>query len=268
MSTRRSILVVDDDDGVREVIVEYLRSHGRDVLEATNGLEALLQVKRQRPAAVVLDLNMPRLGGIDTLKRIHAFDPTIRVVVASANVDDDVRRRAKGLGVSQIFDKPVDLAGLLAALDGEVVAAQRLTPSPSPAFTAASDPSLSRRRTLLVADDDPGIREMLEEFFVGAGYVVRLAFDGAGAVREITAQAPDVILLDIEMPGLTGVDALPTIKALAPTAAVIMVSGTSDVEIAKRTLAARAFDYATKPVDLHRLLQSVETAAAISGVGL
>ena len=70
------------------------------------------------------------------------------------------------------------------------------------------------------------------------------------------------------MPGLSGVDALPTLKALAPGTAVIMVSGTTDVEVARRALAAGAFDYATKPVDLNRLLESVETAVAMGGLGL
>jgi DNA-binding NtrC family response regulator len=64
------------------------------------------------------------------------------------------------------------------------------------------------------------------------------------------------------------VEALPTLKALAPGTAVIMVSGTTDVEVARRALAAGAFDYASKPVDLNRLLESVETAVAMTGLGL
>ena len=61
---------------------------------------------------------------------------------------------------------------------------------------------------------------------------------------------PDVVLLDIEMPGLAGADALIAIQAVAPAVKVIMVSGTSDAALAQRTLARGAFDYVTKPVDL------------------
>ena len=71
---------------------------------------------------------------------------------------------------------------------------------------------------------------------------------------------PDVVLLDIEMPGLAGADALLAIRAVAPAVKVIMVSGTSDAALAQRTLAHGAFDYATKPVDLEHLAQSMETA--------
>jgi DNA-binding NtrC family response regulator len=97
---------------------------------------------------------------------------------------------------------------------------------------------------------------------------VHVSTNGADAVRALVAATPSVVLLDIEMPGLSGVDALPTIKALAPTTAVIMVSGTMNVELAKRALAAGAFDYLTKPVDLARLLESIETAFAMSALGV
>jgi two-component system response regulator (stage 0 sporulation protein F) len=265
---QRKVVVADDEPEIRELLAEYLESHGWEVFGAVNGLEALLHVKRQHPAAVVLDLNMPRLGGLDALKRIRAFDPAIGVVVVSANVDDAVRRQAEALGATAVLDKPLDLARLLAALGGDAAPPPQPEPSPLPTSEAAIDTRPAGQRTVLVADDDPEIREMLEEFFVGKGYQVRIAVDGVGAVRELTGRAPDVVLLDIEMPGLSGVDALPTLKALAPGTAVIMVSGTTDVEVARRTLAAGAFDYATKPVDLARLLESVETAIAMGGLGL
>ena len=140
----------------------------------------------------------------------------------------------------------------------------------APAASAAEAPAKSapvgpppRRRSVLVVDDDPDVRGVLEEFLALKGYHVRVSPDGAAAVRELAGTAPGVVLLDIEMPGLSGVDALPTIKAMAPATAVIMVSGTMNVELAKRALAAGAFDYVTKPVDLPRLLESIETAFAM-----
>jgi len=268
MSARRlrKVVIADDEEEIRDLLAEYLQAYGWDTFRATNGLEALLHVKQQRPAAVVLDLNMPRLGGIDALKRIHAFDPSIGVVVLSAYIDDVVRQQAETLGAKAILDKPLDLARLLAALGGEAPPVP--APSRPPAAEAAIDTRPAQQRTMLVADDDPAIREMFEEFFVAKGYQVRTAVDGPAAVRELTGRAPDVVLLDIDMPGLSGVDALPTLKALAPGTAVIMVSGTTDVEVARRALAAGAFDYATKPVDLNRLLESVETAVAMGGLGL
>jgi len=281
MSARgaRRVVIADDEEEIRDLLAEYLQTHGWETFRAANGLEALLHVKQQRPAAVVLDLNMPRLGGIDALKRIRAFDAAIAVVVVSANADDNMRTQAEALGAKAILDKPLDLAQLLAALGGDdraaapkaaAVEAPAASAVKAPAASAAKAPAKSapvgpppRRRSVLVVDDDPDVRGVLEEFLALKGYHVRVSPDGAAAVRELAGTAPGVVLLDIEMPGLSGVDALPTIKAMAPATAVIMVSGTMNVELAKRALAAGAFDYVTKPVDLPRLLESIETAFAM-----
>src|SRR2546422_10548599 len=67
---------------MRAAVGELLRSEGFDVVEAADGLEALLQVKRTRPAGVVLDLVMPRLGGLEAIKRIRAFDRGTRMAVS------------------------------------------------------------------------------------------------------------------------------------------------------------------------------------------
>jgi CheY-like chemotaxis protein len=174
-----------------------------------------------------------------------------------------VRRQAEALGVKAILDKPLDLARLLAALGGhDPAAVPKAAAVEAPAASAAAGPP-ARRRSVLVVDDDPDVRGVLEEFLVLKGYHVRASPDGATAVRALAASAPGVVLLDVEMPGLSGVDALPTIRAMAPATAVIMVSGTVNVELARRALAAGAFDYVMKPVDLPRLLESIETAFAM-----
>src|SRR5436309_15150511 len=112
----RKALVVDDDADIRDMLAEQLTTHGFEVLTAGNGLEALLHVKRERPAVVVLDLMMPRLGGLETLKRIRAFHPAAKVVVVSGSLDSEVRRQALALGAAGVLEKPVSLADLVAAL--------------------------------------------------------------------------------------------------------------------------------------------------------
>src|SRR5437870_12763579 len=118
------VLIVDDDPEVRDVLAEAFRMEGLDVLEASNGLEALLYVKRDRPDAVVLDLMMPRLGGVEALKRIHAFNPGIRALVVTGTIDSELHRQATLAGAAGVFAKPVSAATLVAALAG---------PAPKPA---------------------------------------------------------------------------------------------------------------------------------------
>jgi CheY-like chemotaxis protein len=106
-ASRRRILVVDDEGDIRDMIVEFLEGRGFEVFHASNGLEALLQVKRMRPDAVILDLGMPRLGGLDALKRIHAFDASMTVVIVTADADPRIRQQALTFGATAVLDKPV-----------------------------------------------------------------------------------------------------------------------------------------------------------------
>jgi CheY-like chemotaxis protein len=254
------VLVVDDDAEVRATLGDYLREEGFDVLEAANGLEALLQVKRVRPRAVVLDLMMPRLGGLDALKWIHAFDPAIGVVVVTGTEDSGLHREALALGALAVFTKPVRVADLAAALGaGATPAAPPPAPAPAPVPAAAAPPAAK----VLIVDDEPEVRATLEELLRARGYETRGAGDGLSGVRAVLDWRPDVVLLDIGMPGLSGVGALPVIAALAPSTKVIMVSGSTNVEVSKRALAYGAFDYVTKPVDVGYLARAIDTAVTM-----
>jgi DNA-binding NtrC family response regulator len=263
------VLVVDDDADVRSTVAEYLTLHGFQVGEAANGLEALVSVKRHRPRAVILDLEMPRLGGADTLRYIRAFDPTIAVVIITGAADPEVHRQAQSLGRVTVLPKPLELAVLVRILQGgdsETGLTPEVTvPRSEPVPEAGAAPA-APRRTVLIVDDDEGIREVLEELLAVKGFETLVAANAVDAVRVLGAHVPSVILLDIDMPGLSGLDALPTMIAMAPSAAVIMVSGTSDEELARQTLARGAFDYVIKPIDVGYLMRSIDTAlAATSG---
>src|SRR5438128_7137153 len=126
----RPALVVDDDPEARQVLRDFLRLRGLAVLEAQNGLEALLSVKQHRPGVVVLDLNMPRLGGLEALKRIRPFDPTIRVAVVTEDPDAAIHQQARDLGATVVLIKPVDLAQLETALGLAPVAPRAIAPVP------------------------------------------------------------------------------------------------------------------------------------------
>ena len=254
----RKVLVVDDDPDMRAAVAEFLNMEGFEVVEASNGLEALLQVKRLRPHGVVLDIMMPRLGGVQALRHIHAFDPRITVVVVSGVADADLLRQASLAGARACLTKPAALSEIAAALGGRLPLPREEPPRVAPPRRGAG--------RVLVVDDEREIREVLQEFLAEKGYDVRPAPDAAAAIAAVTAEPPDVVLLDIQMPGLGGIDALAAIRAVAPDVKVIMVSGTSSVDLASRALAYGAFDYVAKPIDLAYLQRSLETAFMMKGL--
>ena len=264
----QTVLVVDDEAEIRGLLSEYFRSGGLTVTEADNGFDALLQVKRTRPDAVVLDLMMPRLGGLDALKRIRAFDLKTKVIVITGVRDQELQRQAVSLGAAAFFTKPLDLPKLLTAVNGSTARPEQSTHAPERFSTHSPPVPLSDvpRSSILVVDDEPEICQLLEEYFTKIGYRVRIAMDGATAVRSVIEDAPDVILLDINMPGLGGIETLTAVRAIAPDVQVIMLSGQNDLDCAKQSLAYGAFDYITKPFGLSYLAESIETALTLKGL--
>ena len=102
------VLVVEDDKGVRELIDTVLSSEGFDVRSARDGLEGLLKLRMLKPAALVLDIMMPDVGGLRVLDELadeHADVPVI-VVTGKPQAAAECRKR---LGSENVFDKPFDL---------------------------------------------------------------------------------------------------------------------------------------------------------------
>jgi DNA-binding NtrC family response regulator len=246
------IVIADADPGARSQLVGALRQHGYEVLEAENGLEALLYVKRTRPGAVIVNLDLPRVNGLEFLRRVRIFDAGIRVVIVGATIDAQ-RSEARAEGAVAALGRPVPIADVLAAITGP-------PPAPLPPRAAASAQRPPARGRILIVDDNTELCSILEEALAPLGHAVQTAPDAASALRLITQGAPDVVLLDIDLPGLSGIAALPAIHAIAPTARVIMVSGTNDDALARRALAHGAFDYVVKPVDLDRITEIVTLA--------
>jgi len=113
---------------------------------------------------------------------------------------------------------------------------------------------------ILMVDDEPEIRALLGECLAAAGFETSQAGDGDEAVAAVQAERPAVILLDVLMPRVGGMDALPELKRIAPDVPVIMCTAYMDVPTAVRAMQLGAYDYLTKPFDLELLLHTVKRA--------
>src|SRR5213593_5123888 len=118
---------------------------------------------------------------------------------------------------------------------------------------------------ILVVDDEAPVREVLTEYFGTEGYAVEAAGSGIEALTAIRDGRADLVLLDVRMPGLDGIQVLRRIRELTESVPVIMVTANEDVGLAKQTLKLGAFDYVAKPFDFDYLDRAV--AAALARVG-
>ena len=113
---------------------------------------------------------------------------------------------------------------------------------------------------ILVVDDEPGPRELLSRRLSQQGYEVSAAQDGEEALDKLKREPFDLILLDIQMPGISGLDVLRQVKSLYPNVDVIMETVVTDVTVALMTIRAGAYDYVTKPLNWDEVLVGVERA--------
>jgi len=103
--------------------------------------------------------------------------------------------------------------------------------------------------SLLIIDDEKVVRESLTKWFKEDGFVVGAAANAAEALKQLQAQRWQIILLDIKMPGMDGIELQPRIKEAAPEAIIIFITAHASVDTAVKALKAGAFDYVTKPID-------------------
>ena len=120
--------------------------------------------------------------------------------------------------------------------------------------------TMKNENSVLVVDDDPAHRTMLRTLLTGWGYSIFEADDGSTAIEKVHEQAFDLILMDIRMIKVSGLEALNQIKAFNPAIPVIIMTAYSSVETAVEALKSGAYDYLTKPLDFDELRLAMERA--------
>lgn len=113
---------------------------------------------------------------------------------------------------------------------------------------------------ILIVDDDAGVLDVLREHVTRMGYAVQTASDGEAALSAVLLQRPDLVILDLRMPGMNGFDVLKEIREIDDTIPVMMVSGECDHTVIGETLKRAVFAFVPKPIDaryLHHLVAAI-----------
>jgi signal transduction histidine kinase/CheY-like chemotaxis protein len=203
------VLVVEDDPNAYELIASALGSAGYMSIRARHGDEAVRIARESHPAAVTLDLVLPGVDGWEVLKRLKGDENTRNIPVVIISMIDN-RDLGMALGADDYFVKPVDRARLL----------ERLRQ-----ITARSGNGAKPR--LLVIDDDKAVHTLLDEDLAGLGFAIDKAYNGEEGLRVAEANAPDVIILDLMMPGMSGFEVAGWLKDNPRTANIPIVILTS-----------------------------------------
>ena len=131
--TKTKILVVDDEDCIRNLVQATLNRDGRHILLAVGGKDAITAFRRERPAITILDLDMPDVDGLTVLKQIRQIRPDATVFIFTGTDNPEAEREARKLGVTEFLYK-----GLALPTAAEIEARAKGSPKPSPAPPADS----------------------------------------------------------------------------------------------------------------------------------
>ncbi|MEK3884122.1 response regulator [Paenibacillus sp. PL2-23] len=106
---KKKVLIVDDQNGIRVLLLEVFSSEGYNTFQAANGKIALEIVKRESPDLVLLDMKIPGMDGLEILKHIKAIDSSIKVIMMTAYGELDMIKEATDHGALMHFTKPFDI---------------------------------------------------------------------------------------------------------------------------------------------------------------
>ena len=257
-----NVLIVDDNASMRSLLATLLASQGHQIvgqLEDGNGV--IEAIRRTRPAVVCLDYLLPGRDGLDILAEINSDYPEIDVVFMTASEDEAIEQRAADRGAAGFLRKPFGQKQVLNELQQIAAARQaaQAASEPSPAtvpivpdiatLTLAPRRENGGRPSAVIVDDNASIRLLLKGVVSELGLnVVAQAANGEEAIRAALQHQPQVLFLDVNMPVLSGLDALPKIRAASPETAVVMVTGDTSRKLVEQVAALGARGYVVKPI--------------------
>jgi signal transduction histidine kinase/DNA-binding response OmpR family regulator len=213
------VLVVEDDPKAAELLIHYLRSAGYRTELAQDGTEALEKARRLRPAAITLDVLLPTIDGWNVLAELKLDKTTHDIPVVVVSVVNE-KSHGRALGAADYFVKPVNRDTLIARLN-------RFT------FTQKVR---QREVKVLVVDDQPEARELLATFLEPLGFTVIRAASGAEGIELARQRAPDLVILDLVMPGMSGFEVVKVLKTDLYTRAIpLLVVTAKDMSESDKT---------------------------------
>ena len=249
------ILVIDDDRMNCDLLQAVLTRHGYDVRTATSGPEGLALFRQHPPRVTILDLRMPEMDGLTVLKEIRAIDPHAPVIILGGGATEIQENQARALRVTDFVRKGLSLDVLVEGVNRVVQQPVRKQGDLAP---EAAGPFADTGESILVVDDEQLVRDLAVQFLGLRGYRTVGVKDGADALKMVEQAPPDLILLDLMLPGMSGVELLRRLRDRNYTGAIIIITGSYDEELLEEAWSLHPQEVISKPIDLDKLLAIIQ----------
>jgi len=253
------VLIVDDDKVIRDYLIEIIENMGHSVIAVSNGYEAIDHIRQHGVNLAYIDINMPGIDGLQTLTRMRQIDPKVSAVMITG---DDLERLEKGplqKGVYVGLTKPFTEAQIK-----EINDAYENIKGPLE-FVYDNPNALDREKmygaNILVADDEKNILDIIVNALDSDGFCnVDTVLNGEEAIESFNKKKHDLIITDIVMPKVTGMEILRHVKAISNSSQVIIITANANKDTAIAAVRLGAYDYIEKPFDLDTLQRITKMA--------
>jgi DNA-binding response OmpR family regulator len=271
----KKILVVEDDGVLRDVLMEKLKTEGYIPVGAEDGEVAMQKMKVEKPDMVLLDILMPKKDGMEVLEDMNSDEDlkNIPVIVISNSGQPVEIERAKNLGAkdflvkaifdpSEVLEKVEKVLAEINTTDTDTNAGTQefseksASPSPASSGVPVSKEAPSQikenedgsKGKILVVEDDKFLRELLVRKLFSEGFTIESAIDSRSAFEVLSNYKPQIILLDLILPGEDGFSILEKIKKdnNLMDIPVIILSNLGQQEDIDRAMALGAMDFMVK----------------------
>jgi CheY-like chemotaxis protein len=236
----KRILLVEDAPDNQELISIYLKNAGAAVDIVSDGAAGIEMAMKGSYSAIVMDIHMPGMGGLEAVTEMRKNGLTLPVVALTAHAMKEERQRCFAAGFSDFLSKPTDPEALVHALS-----------------KAATSPSESEQ--VLVVEDDGDTRDLIQHILESAGITVGLSMSAEDALEYLDQHPlPKLILTDLTLPNMSGADLVQQINRREDRSRtkVIIVSGWDD--LARRAEVLSADGFLRKPINVASILRTVQ----------
>jgi two-component system response regulator HydG len=231
-SAIKRILIVDDETNMRTTLADILSDEGYQVDTAPDGLSAVAMCEQTEYEVVLLDVRMPGIDGVETFRRIRRHREGVRVVMMSAFSMDDLKHAALEEGAIAFLSKPLDIDNVVSLIQDV------------------------RETAILVVEEDSNMAQDIQGTLKSQGYWVTTTSSPHDALELAEQIHFDIVLIDVQLPAMNGLELYLAIKKVTPRSVAIMISGMeAEFErLAREAVRQTAYTLVHKPLDLDNLL--------------
>lgn len=244
------ILLVDDNEAFLDSTKDVLEDQGYEVVTTESGEEAVRVYGAHTFDVILMDIKMPGMNGVESFIEMKRLRPGVKVIMVTAYGVEEMIRQAMAEGAFAVLHKPLDMTLFFRTIDEARKG--------------------GRGGLILVAEDDEALCDNLVDILGEAGYQAVAAYNGKEAVEMAEAYPFDVLLLDMEMPFLNGLEVYRRIKPIQPNIVAIIITGYAQemADLIQETLDETAQTCLEKPLDMAQLLGLLKEIFAASGDGI